>query len=155
MEKIPDKKAVFHLEEENDKEPVGDNLPRPGFFAGRMSDLRKMALENPYFRRVIETTNEMQIVLMSIQVGRSIPKESHPKSTQFIMVQEGDIGVRVNGVNRAGSTGGFHVIPSSHVHKVWNDSHYMTLKLIVIYAPPVHPRDLVEKENPSPDRGPF
>ena len=48
------------------------------------ANIEKKTLENKYYRKVLNTTNESQLVIMSIPVGDDIDREVHRKTTQFI-----------------------------------------------------------------------
>ncbi len=52
-------------------------------------NIEKPTLENKYYRRVLYTTPQNQIVLMSIPPGEDIPLGVHPTTTQFIRIEAG------------------------------------------------------------------
>lgn len=59
-------------------------------------DLLGMASENTFFRRVIYTAAEQQLVIMALD-DKGLPAEIHPTSDQMITVVSGRIQVTLNG----------------------------------------------------------
>lgn len=100
-------------------------------------DLERVTMDNQYFRRVIYTDNNIQIVLMSIRPNHEIGMEVHNYSTQFIRVENGE-GIAELGNTRYDLYDGVSVtVPPGTYHNIINQSE-VDMKLYVIYSPPLH-----------------
>jgi mannose-6-phosphate isomerase-like protein (cupin superfamily) len=51
--------------------------------------IENLTLLNKNYRKVIFTTKQQQLVLMNIRPKEEIGEEMHPKTSQFIRVEEG------------------------------------------------------------------
>ncbi|WP_425314310.1 cupin domain-containing protein [Ruminiclostridium herbifermentans] len=100
--------------------------------------------QNNTFRTALWTGEHLQLTLMSINVGEDIGLEMHPKTDQFIRIEEGQ-GLVIMGDNQ--NTPNFQanvrdnsaiIIPAGKWHNVINTGR-RPLKLYSIYAPPQHP----------------
>lgn len=65
--------------------------------------LEQQTLLNRDYRRVLHTTDTMQLVLMTLQPGEVIPAEVHAVETQFIRVDGGE--VQATSWSRSGGAG--------------------------------------------------
>ena len=54
-------------------------------------NLEKKTISNKYYRRVVYTDKNIQLVFMSLEVGETIPREKHENITQFFRVEEGSL----------------------------------------------------------------
>jgi len=116
---------------------------------GYVLDIEKATLENTYYRRVLYTTKENQIVLMSIPPGEDIPCEIHHNITQFIRIEAGQGEARI-GKNVYNLKDGIALdIPAGAAHQIINTSSVETLKLYSVYSPPEHPDQLIQISKPS------
>ncbi|ARF08257.1 mannose-6-phosphate isomerase, cupin superfamily [Catovirus CTV1] len=115
-------------------------------------NIEKETLNNNYFRKVLNTTNTQQLVVMSIKPGENIPSEIHPKIDQFIRVEKGNIIAKINGIetNKL-SDGDAIMIPANTQHEIINPSTTEHCKLYTIYSPPNHPPNRVDIEKPKED----
>ena len=104
--------------------------------------LEKITLENNYFRRVIYTTKNQQLVVMS--VNDKIPLEVHDKNDQFIKIVQGRCQVQLGNEFYELEDGDSITIPSCTKHEVKNIGTE-PIKLYTIYSPPHHPDGLVQK----------
>ena len=57
--------------------------------SGYAINIEKATLDNSYYRRVLYTTQQNQIVLMNIPPKGDIPCETHSNITQFIRIESG------------------------------------------------------------------
>lgn len=107
-------------------------------------NIEKQTLKNKYYRRVIFTTKNMQLVLMSIPSGTDIGREKHKKNSQFIRVESGK-GVVIIGrkIHRL-RDGDAVIIPPNRYHNIINTGK-KPLQLYTIYTPPEHPKNRKEK----------
>ena len=90
----------------------------------------------------------MQLVLMSLEPGETIPDEIHRSAAQFIRVEKGKgnakIGRKVYKLEEDNSI----VIPPGKRHSIWNDSN-KPFKFYTIYTPPVHAKNKRNKRQPN------
>lgn len=112
-------------------------------------DLNEVLI-NTHYRKVISTTETLQLVFMSIPIGEEIGGEIHPNTTQFFCIVSGK-GEAVVKSPRTGTIstcdlfeGGWLIVPPGHYHNIINTSFTENLKLYTIYSPPEDPPDLVE-----------
>ncbi|MCT4542801.1 MAG: cupin domain-containing protein [Vallitalea sp.] len=113
-------------------------------------DIDEATRENNTFRSAIWTGENLQVTLMSIDVGDDIGLEVHPTGDQFIRIEEGQ------GLVKMGDSkdklffqeevfDDFAVmIPAGTWHNIVNTGD-IPLKLYAIYAPPEHPRGTVHQ----------
>lgn len=109
-------------------------------------DIEKSTLDNDNYRKVLYTTDEMQLVLMSIKPNEEIGEETHPKISQFLRFESGEGKVIMGDVEKAVSDGDSVIIPSGVKHNVINTSNSEPLKLYSIYTPPQHPENTIESD---------
>ncbi len=109
-------------------------------------------LENEDYRRVLYTDRQMQLVLMTLKPGETIPLESHDDTTQFIRVEHGIAHVQwireEDGtvIGRQLEDGDVVIIPAGTDHFIENVNEDMDLKLYTIYTPPEHqPETILER----------
>lgn len=111
-------------------------------------NIEKKSIANKYYRKVLCTTPQMQLVLMSIPPTDDIPLETHVSTTQFIRVESGTCLVLVSGKRHRLSSGDSIVIPPSTQHYVKNTGK-TPLKLYTIYSPPEHKPDTIQLKHPK------
>lgn len=107
-------------------------------------NIEQLTLENTDYRRVQSTTDQQQLVLMSILPSENIPMEIHPTTTQFIKIESGNGVVIVDGKRIDLEPNSFIQIAPCTSHQV-NVVGNQPLKLYTIYSPPEHPPGLVRK----------
>lgn len=99
---------------------------------------------NNNYRKVINTTSQQQLVVMSIKGNDNIPAETHHNTTQFIRIVEGNGVAILNGISHILEPETIVIIPAGTHHEIKNTNR-KSLKLYTIYSPPEHPSDLIEK----------
>jgi mannose-6-phosphate isomerase-like protein (cupin superfamily) len=108
------------------------------------TNIEKDTLNNRNFRKVIATTRNMQLVVMSLGKGEDIGMEVHKNISQFIRVERGTaraiIGEDVHILN----DGDIVIIPPNTVHNITNIGNGK-LQLYTIYTPPNHAPGKIEK----------
>ena len=104
--------------------------------------------QNNTYRTAVWTGKNMQVTLMSINVGDDIGLEIHPNVDQFLRIEQGH-GVVQMGKNKDQlniqsnvSEGSAIMVPAGTWHNVINTG-YIPLKLYSIYSPPEHPAGTV------------
>ena len=110
-------------------------------------NLETETIKNNNYRKVIETTKTMQLVLMSLKPQEDIPAEIHSNTTQFFRVEKGVLSITVNGVKKTVKDGQSLIVFPGKKHYVKCIST-MPAKLYTIYSPPEHPANLVQKYKP-------
>ena len=99
-------------------------------------NIEKATLENTNFRKVLYTTKNSQLVLMSIAPGDDIGMEVHHLD-QFIRIEEGSAQAILNGEITDIGKDFAVVIPAGTEHNIVNTGD-TPLKLYTIYSPPEH-----------------
>lgn len=100
--------------------------------------------KNTYYRKVIFTTRNMQLVFMSIRPGEEIGMEVHRETSQFIRVESGHGQAIISGkVHRLKKDYAVLISPGKR-HNIINTGK-TPLKLYTIYSPPEHARGKRER----------
>lgn len=103
---------------------------------------------NNYFRKVLATTPNMQLVAMSLKPGEDIGYEIHPYITQFFRIEEGEGVAIVNGVAYDLHKDIALIVPLNTEHNIINTSNTKPLKLYTIYTPPNHNYNKINVKKP-------
>ncbi|ESU30996.1 cupin [Bacillus sp. 17376] len=107
-------------------------------------NIEEATLQNETFRTAIWTGKNLQVTVMSIDVGDDIGLEVHETGDQFIRVEEGEALVQMGDSKdnldfESRVSDDFAImIPEGKWHNVTNIGN-TKLKVYVIYAPPEHP----------------
>jgi len=101
-------------------------------------DLKAETLANTLFRRVLYTTQQMQVVAMCIQPLKMIYPETHLYTTQMFTVVAGSALILVKDAANMLEAGQSLIVPAGALHTVLNKSETEPLRLWTIYAPPEH-----------------
>jgi mannose-6-phosphate isomerase-like protein (cupin superfamily) len=106
------------------------------------TDIETETLKNKYFRKVLFTASNMQLVVMSIK--DDIGMETHDDIDQFFRVEGGTGKAIIAGrtVKLASKTA--FIVPKGTEHNVINTGKE-DLKLYTLYAPPNHPPNTIHK----------
>jgi mannose-6-phosphate isomerase-like protein (cupin superfamily) len=111
-------------------------------------NLEEATKQNKNYRTALWTGNNLQLTLMSINVGEDIGLEVHPVRDQFLRIEEGqgvaEMGPSKNNITfrQNVSDGSAVFVPAGTWHNVTNTGN-KPLKIYSIYAPPQHPRGTV------------
>lgn len=111
-------------------------------------DIEEATEQNNTFRTALWTGNNLQVTLMSIDIGDDIGLEVHTGGDQFIRIEEGDALVMMGDsqdnldFQRRVSDEYAIMIPAGKWHNIINLGN-KPLKLYAIYAPPEHPQGTV------------
>lgn len=111
-------------------------------------NIERATLHNNYYRKVVATTAQLQLVLMSLPDGVEIGDEVHPTTTQFIRVESGTGVAYVSGKRYNLKDGDAIVIPPNSRHNI-KSTH--NLKLYTIYSPPEHAPNTLERTKDDSD----
>ena len=109
------------------------------------NNIEKLTLNNSYYRKVISTTPQMQLVLMSIQPQQEIGMEIHKKTSQFIRIEDGNGKAIIGNKTFYLKDGDFVIVPPNTKHNIINTSNNNLLQLYTIYSPPHHKKDTLQK----------
>lgn len=101
---------------------------------GYIGNIRHLSLNNDNFRRVVHTTKEQQLVVMSLKPREEIGMEVHDDTDQFLRIEEGAGVVITNGVKTEFVSGDAIMIPMGMQHNVIAGPR--GAKLYTIYSPP-------------------
>jgi mannose-6-phosphate isomerase-like protein (cupin superfamily) len=113
-------------------------------------NLEKKTLDNEYYRKVVYTDTNIQLVFMSLAVGDIIHKEKHSGTTQFFRVEKGQIKAIVAEKTYSLKDGDTIIIPPNTWHEIIQIGPKPT-KLYTIYSPPEHPPNRKNKHQPKDD----
>lgn len=133
----------------NNKINLKDYGPQP-----LVVNIDKATKQNNNFRTALWTGEYFQVTLMSINVGDDIGLEIHQDTDQFIRIEEGQ-GIVKMGKSRdkldfqANAHDDFAImIPAGIWHNIINTGN-KPLKVYAIYAPPEHPKGVVNVTKPA------
>jgi mannose-6-phosphate isomerase-like protein (cupin superfamily) len=112
---------------------------------GYVTNIEKDTLANDDYRRVLFTGRHMQLVLMTLQPGEEIGRETHEGHDQFIRIESGTGSVVLGGEQHRLGDGSAVVIPAGVEHNVINTSAAEPLRLYTLYSPPEHPDGTVHR----------
>lgn len=111
---------------------------------GYFANIEEKTLANSFFRQVLFTAKNSQLVLMALQPGEEIGIEVHPEHDQFFRFESGTGKVIIDGVESIVKDGSAVVVPAGAQHNVINTGQAM-LKLYTIYSPPEHKDGTIHK----------
>lgn len=106
--------------------------------------------QNNTFRTALWTGNNLQVTLMSIDIGDDIGLEVHTMGDQFIRIEDGDALVQMGdsqdnlSFQKKISADYAIMIPAGTWHNVKNIGS-RPLKLYASYAPPQHPKNTIHQ----------
>lgn len=104
---------------------------------GYIKNIEELSLLNENFRKVLYTTKNTQLVVMSLKPGEEVGEEVHHLD-QFIRC-EGGVGEAVlDGTTYNVSNGIAVLVPSGTRHNIINSSREESLKFYTLYSPPNH-----------------
>ena len=105
---------------------------------GYITNIEKDTLENGYFRKVLYTAPNSQLVLMSIEPKDDIGEETHDNVDQFFRIEDGEGLAVLNGIETKISDGSAIIVPAGTKHNIINTSQIEKLRLYTIYSPANH-----------------
>lgn len=123
--------------------------------AGYVADINKTATTNEYFRKVLFTAKNSQLVVMTLQPTEEIGMEIHEDNDQFIRVEEGEGKAILNGKEFKIKDGWAVVISAGTEHNIINTSKRNKMKLYTIYSPPHHPDGTIHKTKADAERAEY
>lgn len=112
---------------------------------GYIDNIEEKTLDNTYFRHVLFTGKNMQLVVMALKPGEDIGEEVHEHVDQFFRIEQGEAKVIIDGQEDVLKEDMVAIVPAGSRHNVINTSS-VDLKLYTIYAPPNHPDGTINKD---------
>lgn len=116
---------------------------------GYAVDIEKATKDNDYFRKVLYTAPNSQLVVMCLKPGEDIGMEVH-ELDQFIRIEKGEGKAILDGVEHSLEDDWAVVIPAGTNHNIINTGK-KPLKLYTIYSPPEHPDGTMHKTKEEAD----
>ena len=116
-----------------------------------VDNIETQALQNNYFRKVLFTGQNEQLVVMSLKPGENIGMEIHPNVDQFIRIEQGTGKVILDGEESTVEDDFAIVITAGTEHDVVNTSETEDLKLYTVYGPPNHSEGTIHKTKAEAD----
>jgi mannose-6-phosphate isomerase-like protein (cupin superfamily) len=110
---------------------------------GFVQNIEEISVKNEYFRQVLYTAKNCQLVIMALKPGEDIGMEVH-KLDQFFRVEEGKGVAVLDGVRTEISSGFAVLVPAGTNHNIIN-SGTDSMKLYTLYAPPNHRDGVVHR----------
>lgn len=113
-------------------------------------NLEQLAVNNRNFRTALWTGENLQVTLMSLRPGECIGLEKHSNLDQLLVIEQGyalvQMGTSKNNLDiKARASKGYAVfVPQCTYHNIINIGN-IPLKLYSVYAPPQHPRGIVQQ----------
>jgi mannose-6-phosphate isomerase-like protein (cupin superfamily) len=107
-------------------------------------DIVKRAKANSYFREVLSTGPNSQVVVMSIPPGGDIGSEVHPDVDQVLVFVQGEGEAILDGEKSAIAVDRLVHVPAGTRHNFVNTGK-TDLRLYTIYAPPEHAPGTIHK----------
>jgi mannose-6-phosphate isomerase-like protein (cupin superfamily) len=112
---------------------------------GYIDNIEQKTLDNTYFRHVLFTGKNMQLVVMALKPGEDIGEEVHEHVDQFFRIEQGEAKVIIDDQEDVLKEDMVAIVPAGSKHNVINTSN-VDLKLYTIYAPPNHPDGTINKD---------
>lgn len=109
-----------------------------------LDNIEILTKNNDFFRNVIFTSHNLQLVLMSLKPGREIGKEIHRTVDQFFRIETGKGELISGNTIYEIKAGDAIVIPMGTDHNIKNTGNVI-LKLYTLYSPPKHKQGLITK----------
>jgi mannose-6-phosphate isomerase-like protein (cupin superfamily) len=104
---------------------------------GYITNIEELALLNENFRKVLYTTKNTQLVVMSLLPGEEVGEEIHHLD-QFIRCEKGEGKAVLAGVAHEVRDGIVILVPAGTSHNIINTSVDKSLRLYTVYSPPNH-----------------
>lgn len=118
---------------------------------GFVGNIEELSLDNKYFRRVLYTAKNSQLVVMSLKPGEDIGVEVH-QLDQFIRCETGEGKAILGGAEHNIRDGFVVFVPAGTKHNIINASPNKAMKLYTLYAPPNHRDGVVHNTKADAER---
>ena len=98
----------------------------------------KDVLENTNFRKVLYTTKNMQLVVMSLKPSETFDEETHSNIDQLFRFESGVGQVVIDGNTYHVTNGDLVIVSAGSKHTIRNIDKAKDLKFYTVYCPPKH-----------------
>lgn len=115
-----------------------------------IKDIVNQAKLNTYFRQVLATGPNTQVVIMSIPPGGEIGEEVHEDNDQALYLVGGKGLAIVDGESYNYETGDLVLVPAGTKHN-FIASGDVDMKIVTTYSPPHHPEGTVHRTKAEAD----
>lgn len=112
---------------------------------GYKQNIEKLVKGNNFFRNVVYTARNCQLVLMSLKPHEDIGMEVHADNDQFFRFEKGSGKAIVDGNEYELEDGDALLVPAGSRHNIINVSADTPLKFYTLYSPPHHRDGVVHK----------
>ena len=119
---------------------------------GYVINIEKASLENEYFRKVLYTAKNSQLVIMSLKPGEDIGEEVH-QLDQFIRCESGQGKAILDDIPHAITDGFAVIVPAGAKHNIINTSPEKPLRPYTLYSPPNHRDGVVHQTKEQAEAG--
>ena len=106
--------------------------------AGYFAKIEEQTVNNTFFRKVLFTGPQSQLVLMALKPLEDIGMEVHHENDQFFRFEEGEGKVIIDDEEFMVEDGDCVVVPAGARHNIINLSTTEMLKMYTIYSPAHH-----------------
>lgn len=113
-------------------------------------DIIEATQSNTWFRNVIATGPNAQVVVMSIPPGGEIGAETHAHLDQVLVFVEGRGTASINGEESPAGAGDLVLVPAGALHNIVNAGQ-TDLRLYTVYAPPQHAPGTIHRTKADAD----
>jgi mannose-6-phosphate isomerase-like protein (cupin superfamily) len=107
-------------------------------------NIKEATKENNYFRQVVYTGDNAQLVLMSIPMGSDIGEETHPNTDQLLFLVDGEGEAIVAEQTTPFKKNEVVFVPAGTKHNFKNTGDD-DLKIFTVYSPPMHAPNTIHK----------
>lgn len=112
---------------------------------GYHGNIEELTLGNSFFRQVLHTSKNFQLVVMSLKPKEDIGFEVHNDNDQFFRFEKGVGKVIIDETEYELKDGDCVIVPKGTKHNIINTSETDDLKFYTIYGPPHHMDKTVHK----------
>lgn len=112
---------------------------------GYKANIESLTENNTFFRQVLHTSKNFQLVVMSLKPGEEIGFEVHEENDQFFRFESGIGKVVIDERNYDVKSGDCVIVPKGARHNIMNASETDYLKFYTIYGPPHHKDKTIHK----------
>ncbi len=119
-----------------------------------VKDINSQAKNNAYFRQVLQTGKNTQVVIMSIPAGEDIGMEVHPDNDQVLYLLSGQGKVVINGEEADFAEGDLALVNAGNMHDFINTGD-QPMKIITTYSPPHHPVGTIHKTKEEAEKAEY
>ncbi|MEO6837426.1 MAG: cupin domain-containing protein [Ginsengibacter sp.] len=118
---------------------------------GYKGNIEQLTLDNDNFRKVLYTGQNLQLVLMSLEVGEEIGMETHINNDQFFRFESGMGRCIIDNNEYHVVEGDAILVPAGAKHNVINTGT-TAFKMYTIYGPPNHQDHILRKTKEDAER---